>query len=58
MIPRHAAPRILRLLDGFPVVTITGQPVNDATLSRTIQSRVRMRNEGVDFLVSPTQVCP
>lgn len=24
MIPRHAAPRILRLLQGFPVVTITG----------------------------------
>ena len=24
MIPRHAAPRILRLLDGFPVVTVTG----------------------------------
>jgi predicted AAA+ superfamily ATPase len=24
MIPRHAAPRILRLLEGFPVVTVTG----------------------------------
>lgn len=24
MIPRHAAPRILRLLDGFPIVTVTG----------------------------------
>jgi predicted AAA+ superfamily ATPase len=24
MIPRHAAPRILRLLEGFPIVTITG----------------------------------
>lgn len=24
MIPRHAAPRILRLLQGFPVVTLTG----------------------------------
>lgn len=24
MIPRHAAPRILRLLDGFPVVVVTG----------------------------------
>ena len=24
MIPRHAAPRILRLLQGFPVVTVTG----------------------------------
>ena len=42
------------------VVTITGQPANDTTgtLSRTMRSRVRMRNEGVDFLVSPTQVCP
>ena len=24
MIPRHAGPRILRLLQGFPVVTVTG----------------------------------
>jgi uncharacterized protein len=24
MIPRHAAPRILRLLQGFPIVTVTG----------------------------------
>ena len=24
MIPRHAAPRILRLLQGFPVITVTG----------------------------------
>lgn len=24
MIPRHAAPRILRLLEGFPIVTVTG----------------------------------
>ncbi len=24
MVPRHAAPRILRLLQGFPVVTVTG----------------------------------
>ena len=24
MIPRHAAPRILRLLQSFPVVTVTG----------------------------------
>lgn len=24
MIPRHAAPRLLRLLDGFPIVTVTG----------------------------------
>jgi predicted AAA+ superfamily ATPase len=24
MIPRHAASRILRLLQGFPVVTVTG----------------------------------
>ena len=24
MIPRHAAPRLLRLLQGFPIVTVTG----------------------------------
>jgi hypothetical protein len=40
------------------VVTITGQAVSDATVSRTVTSRVRLRNDGVTFNVSATQVCP
>lgn len=44
-------------------VSITGQPnsgnaVNDAALSRTVTSRVRLRNEAVRFNVSPAEVCP
>ena len=37
MIPRHAAPRILRLLQGFPVVTVTGpRQSGKTTLVRTL----------------------
>lgn len=40
------------------VVTITGEAVSDASVSRTVTSRVRLRNDGVTFNVSATQVCP
>jgi type IV pilus assembly protein PilW len=40
------------------VVTITGEAVSDATVARTVTSRVRLRNDGVTFNVSATQVCP
>jgi len=40
------------------VVTITGEAVSDSTVSRTVESRVRLRNDGVKFNVSATQVCP
>lgn len=40
------------------IVTITGQAVSDATVTRTVVSRVRLRNDGVNFNVSPTEVCP
>lgn len=40
------------------VVTITGEAVSDATVSRTVVSRVRLRNDAVTFNVSPAQVCP
>jgi uncharacterized protein len=37
VIPRHAAPRILRLLQGFPVVTLTGpRQSGKTTLMRTL----------------------
>ena len=37
MIPRHASPRILRLLKGFPVVTVTGpRQSGKTTLVRTL----------------------
>ncbi len=40
------------------VVTITGEAVSDASISRTVTSRVRLRNDAVKFNVSATQVCP
>lgn len=40
------------------IVTIKGHPVSDNALSRTVTSRVRLRNEGLNFNVSPTEVCP
>ncbi|MBX3636651.1 MAG: prepilin-type N-terminal cleavage/methylation domain-containing protein [Rubrivivax sp.] len=40
------------------VVTITGQSVADASVQRTLSSRVRLRNDAVRFNLSPTQVCP
>jgi type IV pilus assembly protein PilW len=40
------------------VVTVTGQPVGEPQLSRTITSRVRTRNEGITSFLGPTQVCP
>jgi len=37
MIPRHAAPCILRLLEGFPIVTVTGpRQSGKATLVREL----------------------
>lgn len=39
-------------------VVITGQAVSDPTVVRTVTSRVRLRNDGVQFNVSATQVCP
>ncbi len=40
------------------LITITGQAVSDATVSYTVVSRVRLRNDGVSFKVSATEVCP
>lgn len=40
------------------VVTITGEAVSDSSVSRTVTSRVRLRNDGVSFNVSATEVCP
>lgn len=40
------------------VITITGEAVSDASVTRTVKSRVRLRNDGVTFNVSATQVCP
>ena len=39
-------------------VTIAGRAVSDASVSRTIISRVRLRNDALKFNVSSTQVCP
>ncbi|MBE0547934.1 MAG: prepilin-type N-terminal cleavage/methylation domain-containing protein [Rubrivivax sp.] len=39
-------------------VTITGHALSEPNLSRTVISRIRLRNDGVKFNVSPTQVCP
>jgi hypothetical protein len=39
-------------------VTITGQAVSDASVNRTVVSRSRLRNDGVNFNVSATEVCP
>lgn len=39
-------------------ITISGQAANDPAISRTVTSRVRVRNDAVRFNVSPTQVCP
>lgn len=39
-------------------VTITGEAVSDPRVTRTVVSRVRLRNEGVNFNISPSQVCP
>lgn len=40
------------------IVSITGNPVSDATIVRTVTSRVRLRSDGVQFNVSATRVCP
>lgn len=39
-------------------ITIDGEAVSDPTVRRTIVSRVRLRNDAVDFKISATQVCP
>lgn len=40
------------------VVTITARPVSDPTFVRTVTSRVRQRNEGINFNVSALEACP
>ena len=63
MIPRHAAPRILRLLQGFPVITVTGpRQSGKTTLVRSLlpstpyvslespAQREFARSEPADFL--------
>ena len=40
------------------VVSITGEAVSDASITRTVSSRVRLRNDAVTFNISATQVCP
>lgn len=39
-------------------VSITGRSTADPSFVRTVRSRVRVRNDGVVFNVSPTEVCP
>jgi type IV pilus assembly protein PilW len=39
-------------------VTIAGRAVTDASVSRTIVSRLRLRNDALKFNVSSTKVCP
>ncbi len=39
-------------------VSITGRAVSDASVTRTINSRVRLRNDALQFNVSATQACP
>ncbi len=39
-------------------VKITGESATDAAVSRTVLSRVRLRNDALKFNLSPTQVCP
>jgi prepilin-type N-terminal cleavage/methylation domain-containing protein len=39
-------------------ITISGGPRSDPTLRRTVTSRVRLRNEGVQWGPAATQVCP
>ena len=51
MIPRHAAPRILRLLKGFPVVTITGPRQS----GKTTLVRALLQSKPYVSLESPSQ---
>jgi predicted AAA+ superfamily ATPase len=51
MIPRHAAPRILRLLQGFPVVTISGPRQS----GKTTLVRALLPNEPYISLEAPSQ---
>ncbi len=47
----------LKLVDA--VVKITGESATDAAVSRSVVSRVRLRNDAVKFnMLLPTQVCP
>lgn len=39
-------------------ITIQGRAVSDASVVRSIQSRVRVRNDGVTFNAAGAQVCP
>lgn len=39
-------------------VTLSGRAVSDATVSRTIVSRVRLRNDALTFGAGMTKVCP
>lgn len=40
------------------VVTISGQAANDPAVSRTVTSRVRLRNDAVRFNTASGEVCP
>lgn len=42
------------------VISITGQAANDASVQRSLQTRVRMRNDSVRFTdpAYPTRICP
>jgi uncharacterized protein len=51
MIPRHAAPRILRLLKGFPVVTVTGPRQS----GKTTLVRALLADKPYVSLESPSQ---
>ena len=46
----------VKLVDA--VVSITGQAANNAAVSRTVVSRVRLRNDGVHFDDNTKPVCP
>ncbi len=46
----------LRLIDA--VIKITGEAASDPAVSRTVVSRVRLRNDAVTFNNGSTQVCP
>lgn len=39
-------------------ISITGHAINDPNVSRTVTSRVRVRNDGVEFNAPGSRVCP
>jgi len=46
----------VKLVDA--IVTLTGEAANDATVQRTVVSRMRLRNDGVKFSDNANPVCP